>query len=555
MGQVIGATVSLQIGMSAAAHGARTAFVFPAEDLRLGFAELDARTDQAARALLALGLRRGSRIGLWSVNTSRWLVTALAAAKIGVVFVPINTSYRRFELDDVITRSQIDCLFAQSRLAEDALGGDPLAVDGLTGGRVGGGQTASCKGVVWLDGQAADAPAGWEAFLAGADRVGAASLAAAKAEVRPEHDYVVQYTSGTTARPKGAVLTHRSVLSAAAAFGQVMRLSPTDVTCVPLPLFHCYGNVLTLLGGLIRGSATVYLEHFRARETLDVLERERCTAFMGVPTMYLALVDADGRGRRDLSALRKGGIGGACCPPGMTQAIAAELDMDQLTVGYGLSEASALCLISPVDAPAHHRLRTTGFPIPGLEARILDRATGRAAPPGVVGELLVRGPGVMSRYLDAPEATAAVIDPDGWLHTGDLAKRSPDGSYKFAGRVKDIIIRAGENISPTEIEEVLLELPRVRDCQCVGVPDRLRGEEIACCLITTDGSRLDPGAVRDHVARRLARFKVPKHVLTLPAFPLNAAGKVARDRLARVAAAAVASSGIAESSPVSDRPL
>ncbi|MDR2252820.1 MAG: AMP-binding protein [Bifidobacteriaceae bacterium] len=527
MPDLIRRTVCEQIKLSAERFGVRTAFAFPKEGKRLSYAELDAATDATARALLALGLGQGSHIGIWGPNTSRWLVLALAAAKIGVVFVPLNTSYRFRELSDIVERADVDCLFVMDQFK----GEDCWEIS--RGFRPRSAQFPQLAEVISMGLDDADGRhRTWASFARGAAEASDETLARAQARIAPEDDYIIQYTSGTTARPKGVVLSQFSALNMGAAFGQIMGLHQGDVTCVPLPLFHCYGNVLTLLSGLVVGAATVYLPHFRTGDTLAALEEERCTVFQGVPTMHLALVNAPERATCDLGALTKGGIGGDSCPPAVVELIAAQLGMPQLTQGYGLSEAASLCLISDVTDTAEHRMRTVGYPVPGTEAMIWNSTTGAPAARGTVGEILVRGMGVMKGYYKAPDLTAATIDADGWLHTGDLGKQNPDGSYQFTGRIKDIIIRGGENISPSEIEELMTQWDGVSACQCVGVPDRLMGEDVACCLIPVDGRDFSPSAVRAYVASRLASFKVPKHVLTMDSFPLNAAGKVVKSELA-----------------------
>jgi fatty-acyl-CoA synthase len=475
------------------------------------------------------------------------VLLALGAAKLGVVFVPINTSYRKRELRDIVNRADLDYLFSMDSFRGKDCG--PL-LDAIAADAGPGKEFPKLRGVASL-GAGAPGRMSWDTFWAGADQISDAQLDAAKAEVVPSDPYIIQYTSGTTAHPKGAVLSNAAVLATAGAFGEVMKFGPEDITCVPLPLFHSYGNVLTLLSGMIWGSCSVYLESFRPDATLAALDAERCTGFMGVPTMYLALVAAD-REAYDLTALTKGGIGGATCPPSTVEAIAYSLDIPQLTTGYGLSEAGALCLISAVDAAPQHRLKTTGFPLPGVEVVIRSRQTGADLPAGETGEIMIRGAGLMGCYYNDPEGTAAAFAEDGWLHTGDLGRQDPDGAFRFAGRIKEIIIRGGENVSPSEIEELLAEFDNVADCQCVGVPDLLYGEAVACCLISRDGSKFDPDEIRAYVAERLAHFKVPKYVLTMDSFPLNAAGKVVKRDLAAAVTASLASEPSPTAAAVAD---
>ena len=352
--------------------------------------------------------------------------------------------------------------------------------------------------------------------------------------MRPEDVYCIQYTSGTTARAKGALLSHFNVLSSAREFGKRFRLTPEDVNCVPLPMFHVFGNVLTTIGGIMYGCKTVIQSTFSARTILPLLQNERCTLMMGVPTMYCAIIAQPDFDTYEL-ALTKGGIGGAICSPAVTKMISQRFQMPGLAVGYGLSETAALCTLSDITAPEEERLCSVGPPLDGVEVRVMSLTGSGEAAEGEPGELEVRGSCVMSGYYNMPEETRAVLDGDGWLHTGDMGTRDANGCFHVIDRLKDVVIRGGENISPSEIENVLLDMDNIYSAQCVGVRDEFYGEQIAAFVITKDGTEMPAPQLQAYVKARLACCKVPQYVCTVDSFPTNASGKVLKRCLQKMA--------------------
>ena len=376
---------------------------------------------------------------------------------------------------------------------------------------------------------------GWTSFLRRGDAVTDDQLAQAKAQVTSKDIYSIQATSGTTAMPKGAQLYQYGVLYTAQCYAKLLHLEEEDVSCVPLPLFHCFGNVLTLLGGILSGSTTVYMESFSAREMLKFLAEEKCTCILGVPTMFTAMM-AQPNFDPSRYSIKKAGMGGSYAPPALAQAITENFHCPGLVVGYGLSEAASLVTLSDIDAPGEKRLSTVGSPLPDFEVSLYDPETGRISKKLSQGEIICRGEGLMHSYYNNPEETAKALDAGGWLHTGDLGTFDDSGYLRVVGRIKDIIVRGGENISPSQIEALLLERPEIRDVQCVGVPDRIHGEEIAAFVILKDGAVMEPQQIRDHVGDHLARYKIPKYVFFTDHFPMNAAGKVLKRDLAGMAA-------------------
>ena len=525
-------TVSRLMEEAVRSHEDAAALFFPDENVRVSYRQLKENADLVSKALLHNGFRKGEHIGIWSTNCSKWVYLALGAAQIGVVFIPLNVSYKGRELMAICKRADIHALFTM-----DSFRGISCAEtigcffkDHILDSA----QFPELRAIYDIGSDDCKPFLTWGDFVCGAGSITDDELNAAKSEVKNSDVYIIQYTSGTTAKPKGARLCQKGVLNTAQCYAQLLHMESSDITCVPLPLFHCYGNVLTLLGGILSGSCTVYMETFSAKKMLPLLAQEKCTAVMGVPTMYSALMqqpDFD----KSLLSIKKAGTGGSYCPPALAKQIEERFGMEHLIIGYGLSEAASLCTLSDINGPESCRLYTVGKPLPGLEVSLYDRKSGCVSIKAERGEIVVRGFGVMLDYYKDAENTAEALDDDGWLHTGDLGTFDENGYLKISGRIKDIIIRGGENISPSEIEEVIVELDEVQDCQCAGVCDKVMGEEIAAFIIPRAGMSVDPERVREHVASHLAKYKIPKYIFIVDAFPVNASGKVLRRKLSEQA--------------------
>lgn len=528
-----GNTIISCLRASASLYPERTAFQFPDEDLSFTYLSFSQCVEQTARALLAAGAEKGSHIGIWSGNCSRWVALSFGAAAIGATIVPFNTSYQFEELNELCQMADLDLLFVMDRYQ----GKD---CSRITEGFWNNGRIAaryhSLKAIVSLTPMTAGPHMSWDTFLSLGEAIEDGKLERAISAVSGDDIYSIQFTSGTTAKPKGAMLDQKGVLSTAAAYVDRLHFSEHEITCVPLPLFHCFGNVLTMLGAILSGSAVIYPESFRPIQTLALLEQAHCTALMAVPTMYVALMEQMQHTPCDLSSLHKAGVGGAYCPPSLGYEIAQRFQIPGLVIGYGLSEAASLCSLADVEAPSELRIESIGYPLSNLEVSLADPDTGLESPELIEGELVVRGTGVMRGYYNNRKETERALDQDGWLHTGDLGRRNPDGTFQFAGRLKDIIVRGGENISPSEIEDVLLTMEGVRDCQCVGVADNKYGEEIAACVILEKDAALTEQSVREYVQARLARYKTPRYVFFMETFPINGSGKIEKKEL-RVTAA------------------
>lgn len=525
--ELIEHTIPEQLQIASEKYKENLAYIFPDEEKKMTFGDMKIKADRVAKALLALGLRHGDHIGIWSINCSAWVELLYGAATIGVITVPLNTCYQYQELDDLCLRGEVQTLFVMSECKGKSC--QPITDQFFEKGQIKEKYTR-LKQVVSL-GKYAEFPyISWEDFLEGAKKVSDEILQQEAAKVKKEDDYLIQYTSGTTSKPKGAILYQRGVLNTAKAYGTLLHMEEEDCTCVPLPLFHCFGNILTLLGGLISGSTTMYLGYFSPKRMLSLMEQEKCTCMMGVPTMYFSMLETPEFHKYGLSHLTKAGIGGALCPKELCKRISDGFGISGLIIGYGLSEAASLCTLSDISDPEEIRLGSVGRALPGLEVSLAD-GNGKESREVTEGEFLIRGYGVMKGYYRDPDHTRNALDSNGWLHSGDLGRRNADGTFQVIGRVKDIIIKGGENISPGDIEEKLLTMEGVAQCQCVGVEDSKYGEVVCACIISKDRRQIGLEEVRGFLKSRIACYKIPDHVLMMEEFPVNGAGKVLKNKL------------------------
>jgi fatty-acyl-CoA synthase len=512
-------------------HGDREAAVFLSSGWRRSWRQFREEVRQTARALLALGLGRGEHVGIWATNLPQWFVLQFAAAEVGAVLVTINPAYRAGELAYVLKQADIAALFLTDRFKTSdyfALLQEALASEALPRLR----EVVSVKEARPALGGGAPRAWSWPEFAALHQRVDEAELDRRAAECQPEDVINIQYTSGTTGFPKGAMLSHRNLLYNVYYCGQRMRFGAADRLCVPVPFYHCFGCVLGTLLCVVHGSTMVVPgEWFDALATLEAIARERCTAVYGVPTMFLAEVQHPRLGEFDLSSLRTGIMAGSPCPVELMKAVMERMGARQLTIGYGLTENAPLITQTDVDDDLEHRTSTVGRPLPGMEVRIVAPGTLQPLPAGQPGELLVRGPCVMKGYYRKPQETAEAITADGWLHTGDLALETADGYYRIVGRIKDMIIRGGENIYPREIEEFLYTHPAIADVQVVGLPDAKYGEEVSAWIRLKPGHSLTEEEVRSFCRGRIAHYKIPRYVVFVEEFPTTVTGKIQKYRL------------------------
>jgi len=524
-------TLPQQLAKTVARHGARDAAIFEAENLRLSWYDLQRRADDFAVGLLALGLRRGNRVGIWAPNRHEWVVTQFATARIGLVLVNINPAYRTAELEYALNKVGCRALVMARRHKSS----DYLAMLGEIAPEIhfkGASEVLDSarlpylKHVVLLG----DEPVpprclSYRQVLALGGPAQRARLDALSAALDPDDAINIQFTSGTTGSPKGATLSHFNIVNNARYCAKAMALGPEDRLCIPVPLYHCFGMVLGVLCATTSGATMVFPgESFDAADTLRAIARHRCTALHGVPTMFTAMLEDPSFAQHDLSSLRTGIMAGAPCPIETMRRVIAQMHMREVTIAYGMTETSPISFQSGLDDPIERRVSTVGRIQPHLEVKIVD-ADGRIVPIGQPGELCTRGYAVMRGYWEDEARTRESIDPAGWMHTGDLATIDAEGYCNIVGRVKDMLIRGGENVYPREIEEYLLRHPGVQDVQVFGVPDPKYGEEVCAWVVPRRGHALDEQQVRDFCRGQIAHYKVPRYVRIVDAFPLTATGK------------------------------
>jgi fatty-acyl-CoA synthase len=509
-------------------HAARDAVVFPALGVRWSWAELDRRVDQVASALAARGVSIGEHIGIWSMNCPEWVVTQFAAARLGAVLVNINPAYRLHELEEALRQADVatlivGCPFKTSNFVQMVETLCP-EVAAATSGSWAAAKLPVLRRVIAIG----DRPGpGWDTWSELESGAPGQALAERAAAIKNTDVYNIQFTSGTTGLPKGAMLTHRNVLLNAFYIGQRVRYSEMDRVCVPVPFYHCFGCVLgTLVCGIYGSAIVVPAPSFDAGTTLAAIASERCTSIYGVPTMFVAELDHPDRPKLDLSSLRTGIMAGSPCPLPLMEAVIDTMGAAQITIGYGLTEASPIITQTSVDDPIEVRVGTVGRPLPGVEVKLVDPLTRREAAPDAAGELCVRGHGVMAGYYKNPEATARVLDAEGWLSTGDLARRVEDGNFKIVGRSKELIIRGGENIYPPEVEEYLHRHPGIAEVAIVGLPDRVYGEVVSAWVVLKPGARMSADEVRAFCRGQIAHFKIPHYIEIVDQLPKTVTGKI-----------------------------
>ncbi len=513
----------------AAAIPNNEALVFAATGRRMTFASLEAEARIVARGLLALGVGRGDRVAVWATNLPEWIVLMFALGRIGAILVTVNTALRAREIDYLLRQSESSILVT----INGHRGIDYIAELRQTGAL--DRRLPHLRHIIHLPRTVDDpCPEGLMPYarLAGMGAaVSEAELSARESEVGIDDIINMQYTSGTTGFPKGVMLSSRNIVNNGYWLGEGLGYTVTDRLCLCVPLFHCFGCVIGVLGAFTHGACLCPIESFDAWQTLNTIERERCTAVYGVPTMFLAELDDPEFHRFDLSSLRTGVMAGALCPEPLMRRAIDEMNLREMTIVYGLTEASpGITQTSRFDSIAN-RTQTVGQVLPEMEVRIIDPANGEMLPAGVPGELCVRGYNVMRGYYNNAAATAAAIDPEGWLRTGDQATIDGSGYVCITGRIKDLIIRGGENISPGEIEDRLRQHPAVSDASVYAIASRFFGEEVAASVRLRPGMEIDEEELREFCREGLARFKVPRHLRFVGDFPTTASGKIQKFRL------------------------
>jgi fatty-acyl-CoA synthase len=532
---VEGLTIGQVLGSTAKRHASRDAAFFPAQGLALSYREFAAEVDAAARGLLSLGIGKGDHVAVWATNLPQWVLLQFATARIGAVLVTINPAYRPFELDYVLRQSDAVALFLVDHYKTSdyfaMLREVCPALAEATPGRFDLDKFPRLRWVVALRGQTPPGGIAWPDMLQ-RGRGHAVDFEALGRTLSPGEPINIQYTSGTTGFPKAATLSHRNLLLNAFYVGACQRLSAADRICIPVPFYHCFGCVLGTLCAAVYGAAMIIpSDSFNSTATLEAIERYRATVIYGVPTMYIAQLQDPTFATRDLKSLRTGIMSGSPCPIEVMRRVVDSMGVRDITIAYGQTEASPVITQTRIDDPIEVRVETVGQPLPGVEVKLVDPAGGETLGDNVQGELCARGHVVMLGYYHNPEATAAAIDREGWLHTGDLAVRLPSGNYRITGRIKDLVIRGGENIYPREIEEFLFTHPAVEQAAVVGLPDTKYGEELCAWIKLKAGAQCTAEQLREHCRQKLAHYKVPRYVKFVDAFPQTVTGKIQKFKI------------------------
>jgi len=527
---LIGETIGVHFDRAAARWRDRSALFVRHQNVRWTYGELQERVDALAAGLVALGLAPGDRIGIWSPNNSEWAITQFATAKAGLILVNINPAYRLSELEYALNKVGCKALITAAKFK----GSDYVAmlrelapeIDRSAPGRleakrlpslttlirIGGGET---RGFYAFD----------EVLRMGRDRH-RARLEELSSALQFDEPINIQFTSGTTGAPKGATLTHHNILNNGYFIGEAMRLTDRDSICIPVPLYHCFGMVLGNLACITHGAAMVYpSEGFDPLAALEAVAAERCTVLYGVPTMFIAELGHPEFGRFDLSSLRTGIMAGSPCPIEVMKRCVSEMNMREVTIAYGMTETSPVSTQTSCDDPLERRVSTVGRVHPHVEIKIVD-GEGRVVPPGTPGEFCTRGYSVMLGYWNDRERTAEAIDRGGWMHTGDLATIDADGYCNIVGRIKDMVIRGGENVYPREIEEFLFRHPKVEAVQVVGVPDEKYGEELCAWVKLRHGASATAEEIQAFCKGQIAHYKIPRYIRFVDGFPMTVTGKV-----------------------------
>ena len=516
------------------------AVVYVDRDFRLTYREFSHVVDQMARGLMTLGVKKGEKVAIWASNVPHWVALQFATAKIGAVLLTINTYYKEHELSYVLKQSEAENIFIIDgfrdtdyvRTLYDLVPELRTQARGYLNNK----DFPHLKRVFFLGQEKHRGMYSLPELLALGGMTSDRDYQARRRELDP-HDVVnMQYTSGTTGFPKGVMLTHYNIANNGYWIGEHQKLTHRDRICLPVPLFHCFGCVLGVLAAVSHASTMVILEGFNPLMVMTSVEAEKCTALYGVPTMFIAVLDHRMFSRFDYSSLRTGIMAGSPCPVKVMRQVMDKMNMSEVTICYGLTETSPVMTQTRTDDDIRRKTETVGRPMPEIEVQVVDPETNRTLGPGEQGEVCCRGYNVMRGYYNMPEETSRTIDADGWLHSGDLGVMDEDGYLSITGRLKDMIIRGGENVYPREIEEFLYTMEGVRDVQVVGVPSNRYGEEVGAFIILKEGYDYAPEDIRDFCRGRIARYKTPKYVAFVDEYPMTASGKVQKYKLREMAA-------------------
>lgn len=508
------------------------------DKLRLTYRKFDEVTDRAAKGLLSIGIKKGDKVAIWATNVPEWIITIFATAKIGAILVTVNTAYKRYELEYVLKQSDTKALimingFKDSDYIQEVNDIIP-DLKSQRKGRIKCKTLPYLKSIIYVGEDKHEGMYNFDELYSRGDMLSDDELAKASRLLDKDDVINIQYTSGTTGFPKGVMLSHYNLLNNGDGIASRMKFTPKDRLCITVPLFHCFGYVLSVMVCLTKGSTMVLVDHFNPLVVMNTIEREKCTAVHGVPTMFITMLGHPDFVKYDFSSLRTGIMAGSVCPTKIMKAVVDKMNIKGITSVYGLTEASPGITQTSVDDSLEDRVSTVGTVLPNIEMKIIDPKTGKEVPRGVKGEIMTKGYNVMKGYYKMKKETNEVIE-GGWLHSGDLGYLDGKGYLRITGRLKEMIVRGGENIYPREIEEYLYRYPGIEDVQIVGVPDQKYGEEVMAYVIPKEGAALTEESIINYARKGLARFEVPKYVKFLDKFPMTASNKIQKYKLKEMA--------------------
>lgn len=532
-------TIGDLLDLQAREYADNDAVVYVDRGLRLNYRQYRDVCNRAAKGFMRLGVKKGDHVAIWATNYPEWLFTQMGTAKMGAVLVTVNPSYRTHELDYLLRQSDTTTLvlIRNYRDANYVQMVKDLVPELATSrpGHLVSANFPRLKNIVYVSKETSEpTPAGmfaWNELMKLGDSVDDADLRAAQANTAPDDVINIQYTSGTTGYPKGAMLTHRNIVGDANLVTDCLNLTFKDRLCAPVPFYHCFGCVMANLGCLTKGATLVPVETYDPKEVLEAVQAEHCTTLYGVPTMFIGELNYPDFAKYDLSSLRTGIMAGSPCPIEVMKAVVDKMGAKEVTIAYGQTESSPVSTQTRTDDPLERRVTTVGRVLPGLEGKVVDVKTGKDLPPGQIGEYCVRGFTIMKGYYNMPEATRAAVDDEGWLHSGDLATMDAEGYFNITGRIKDMIIRGGENIYPREIEEFLYKHPKVADVQVIGVPSEKYGEEVMAWIKLKPGEVATEEALREFCKGQISNFKIPKYFRFVDNYPMTVTGKIQKYKM------------------------
>ncbi|MGY3716861.1 AMP-binding protein [Sutcliffiella cohnii] len=535
MANLLKVTVGELLENVAKQQGKREAVVYADRGLRYTYEQFNEVCRQAARGFMGLGIEKGENVAIWATNTPEWLVTQFATGKIGAVLVTVNTNYREAELEYLLKQSDSSTIILIEQFREhsyiDTLYSIVPELKSSEPGKLVSKRLPKLKNVIVLSEKTYEGTFNWQDVMEKGKGITEEQLQFRMNSLHYDDVINMQYTSGTTGFPKGVMLTHSNIVNNGLNIANCMKLTYEDRMCIPVPFFHCFGCVLGVLACVNVGATIVPLVEFHPEKVLQTVQDERCTALHGVPTMFIAELNLDNFESFDLSTLRTGIMAGSNCPIEVMKAVVGKMGANEITIAYGQTESSPVITQTRTDDPIELRVSSVGKALPNVEVKIVEPGTNKEVPIGVQGELCTRGYHVMKGYYNNPEATREAIDEDGWLHTGDLAVMDESGYCKITGRLKDMIIRGGENIYPREIEEFLYQHPKVLDVQVIGVPDEKYGEEVMAWIILEEGQTATQEELKEFCRGKISRHKIPRFIEFTVKYPMTASGKIQKYKL------------------------